>query len=450
VFERASDAVLALKPCFMMSPQAIAQYLAPGVFDFDLVVMDEASQIKPEDAMGAVARGRQLVVVGDPKQLGPTTFFERQAFDTDEDEPEVGPGVSTPPAGPTEVDRSESILVASAARFPTRMLRWHYRSAHPKLIAFSNTKFYDGQLIVFPTPRDRVATDGVFFTRVQDAVYSGQKNETEAAAVVEAVRRHARERPERSLLVATLNFKQADLVDELLDRAEKEDENLEAFRKRWAETLEPLDVKNLENVQGDERDAIIVSLTYGYDELNRFHRRFGPINMVGGERRLNVLFTRAKHRVDVFCSFAPQDIGAGPTSPLGVKILQDYLRYASDGDWVTGDPSAREPDSEFEVAVAATLSRLGMQVHTQVGVHGYFIDLAVVDPRAPGTYLLGIECDGATYHSGRTARDRDRLRQKTLERFGWNIHRVWSTDWFRDPTREASRVAAKVRKLMEG
>jgi very-short-patch-repair endonuclease len=446
LFARAGQAILSMKPCIMMGPQSVAQYLTPGAFQFDIVVMDEASQLKPEDALGAIARGAQLVVVGDPMQLGPTNFFDKQGEDGEDDEYPDDDGIA-PPTGPTVLERSESILLAAATRYPTRMLRWHYRSRHPKLVAFSNREFYNGDLIVFPSPGNDQTDDGLAFHRVGDGVYLDNTNAAEAMAVVRAVAQHARNQPTRTLVIVTLNHHQRDLILGLLERAEKDDADLAAFRRRHEGGPEPLDVKNLENVQGDERDVVIVSITFGPGSSGQMLQNFGPINKTGGERRLNVLFTRAKHRLDVFCSFDPADLRVDDRTPRGVQVLRDYLRYAQDAAWASGSPSRKEPGSPFEIAVAHALRNHGLTVDFQVGVAGYFVDLAVVHPDHPGTYILGVECDGATYHSARSARDRDRLRQKVLEGLGWTIHRIWSTDWFRDPLGQSERVAQRVREL---
>jgi very-short-patch-repair endonuclease len=208
-------------------------------------------------------------------------------------------------------------------------------------------------------------------------------------------------------------------------------------------------VKNLENVQGDERDVIYVSVTYGPDDRGIVAQNFGPVNTSGGERRLNVLFTRAKYRLDVFCSFDPVSLRVTESSPRGLCVLRDYLRYAKEGTLSGGRFTAREPDSDFEIEVARALRGYGYDVHAQVGVANYFLDLAVVDPKFPGRYLLAIECDGATYHSAKSARDRDRLRQGVLENLGWNVHRIWSTDWFRDPRDETSKVVRHLEILMQ-
>ena len=453
MFHRAGRAIQALKPCIMMGPQAVAQYLPPGLFHFDLVVMDEASQIRPEDALGAIARGSQLVVVGDPKQLGPTSFFDVQASDEDEvDEAAAqlaarATGAEDAPRGASVLERSESILLAAARRYPMRMLRWHYRSKYPQLISFSNQEFYSGDLVLFPHPGTERPEDGVNFRSVDGALYASSINRREADVIVAAVREHAKSNPERTLLVVTMNQPQRELVDTLIQEAEKDDPSLAQFRALHDGTLEPFGVKNLENVQGDERDVIFVSATYGPNDRGTVVQNFGPVNTVGGERRLNVLFTRAKYRLDVFCSFDPTSLRVTEDSPRGLCVLRDYLRYAKEGTLAGGRFTGREPDSDFEIEVARAVRSRGYDVHAQVGVAGYFLDMAVVDPQRPGRYVMAIECDGATYHSAKSARDRDRLRQGVLESLGWKIHRIWSTDWFRDPGGETSKVIREIERM---
>ena len=432
---RAGLALQELKPCFMMGPLAVAQYLEPGALHFDLVVMDEASQLRPEDALGAIARGSQLVVVGDPKQLPPTSFFDRLG---DEDEPDEEQ---------TALDEAESILDTATTVFqPTRRLRWHYRSRHGSLIAFSNHEFYK-DLLVFPSPD--VGTDemGVRLVPVPDGVYENRQNEREAAAVVEAALVHLRTRPAESLGIVAMNSQQRDLIEGLLDKGLKDHPDLRAAVDE-AEGLEPLFVKNLENVQGDERDVVMVSVTYGPDAHGRLYKRFGPINGAGGHRRLNVLFTRAKRRVLVFSSFDPDDLALSAESSYGARVLKGYLSFAKTGRLEAAVETARPPDSDFEVAVAEALRARGFDVVAQVGVAGYFLDLAVRHPRLPGRYALGIECDGATYHSSVSARDRDRLREAVLRELGWNIHRIWSADWFKNPGREIDEAVQAVRRAI--
>jgi very-short-patch-repair endonuclease len=442
--QRAGNALQALMPCFMMGPQSVSQYLPPGQLRFDLVVMDEASQLRPEDALGAIARGGQLVVVGDPEQLPPTSFFAQ----LEQDDLGVDTEAGEEARGPSLLDESESILVAAAQRFPMRMLRWHYRSRHPALISFSNREFYNGDLIVFPAPGQHLEGLGVRFHRVANGLYESNRNEPEAREVLAAVKEHARARPDQSLLVVTLNSKQRDLIDDLVTAEEKTDAALRAFLSRWEKTPMPFDVKNLENVQGDERDAIFVSVTFGPDREQRFRMNFGPINQADGYRRLNVLFTRARCALTVFASFDPSDLKVQESSPRGMRVLQRYLLEAQGAVVAHGVGSGRPPDSDFEVAVSKALAAMDFDIVPQVGVAGYFIDLAIRHPRHPGRYILGVECDGERYHASRSARDRDRLRDQVLKGLGWKLHRIWSADWFRSPSEEVARIVAHVEALL--
>ncbi len=431
IIRRAGRAVQTLKPCFMMGPQAVAQYLTPGAVKFDLVIMDEASQLKPEEAIGAIARGSQLVVVGDSKQLPPTSFFSRMGQVGDDDDHY------------TTTD-AESILDLCAAHFhPPRPLRWHYRSQHHSLIAFSNEHFYRRNLIVFPSPYGQSSRLGVRATYLADAVYDNQTNLKEAERVVAAVREHIVDRPEESLGVVTLNIKQRDLIAELLDERLRDVPGADSFREQWTAEGQPLFVKNLENVQGDERDAIVISTTFGKAPGSGVVRQnFGPISRQGGWRRLNVLFTRARRSVAVYTSLRPEDIVIDGTTPEGTKALRNYLEYARTGLLVPPVDEGREPDSDFEVAVIGVLRARGYEVTPQLGVAGFRIDIAVKHPESPGTYLAAIECDGASYHSARSVRDRDRIRQEILESLGWRgrIWRIWSTDWFRSPRTEIEKL----------
>jgi very-short-patch-repair endonuclease len=439
LMSRAPNALLSLKPCFMMGPLSVAQYLEPGRMKFDLVVMDEASQLKPEDAIGALARGGQVVIVGDPKQLPPTNFFQRVSLDPDDaDEDER-----------TAVEEGESILdVASTLFQPVRRLRWHYRSRHHSLIAFSNEEFYDRDLIIFPTAYHDDPSLGVKHQFVPDGIFEGSRNAREAAVVVAAVMEHMRHNPHESLGVVTLNFEQRELVEELLDRKLRDDPAAIAYQERMKGGQETLFVKNLENVQGDERDVIFISTTYGPDARGNQYQRFGPINGPSGHRRLNVLFTRAKKRVVVFSSLDPDRIQTTANSPWGVRALKQYLTFARTGILEQADDGSDQPTNDFERSVGTVLKENGYEVIPQVGVAGFFIDLGVKHPAKAGTYLLGIECDGASYHSGRSARDRDRLRQEILENLGWKIHRIWSTDWFRNRDAEIKRLTCRIDELL--
>lgn len=419
---RASEALQGLKPCFLMSPMAVAQYLPAGKVHFDIIVMDEASQMRPEEALGAISRGSQLVVVGDPKQLPPTSFFARQGGDDDEDSEET-----------SLAQDSESILEAAMPLFKLRRLRWHYRSRHESLIAFSNRAFYDSNLVVYPSPHRESNEFGVKFVRVPRGRFVEQRNIEEAEIVAKAIEHHLLHRAEESLGVVAMNVKQAEQIDRALEQLAKQNPTLQEALRSNEQVDEPLFIKNLENVQGDERDVIYISTTYGPMEIGgKVPQRFGPITGSDGWRRLNVLFTRSKKRMQVFASFTASDVIATGTSSRGVLALRDFLQFAESGHMPHTRETGRASDSDFEVAVIEALERHGYECEPQVGVAGFFIDLAVRDPGKPGRYLMGIECDGAAYHSAKSARDRDRLRQSVLEQLGWRIRRIWSVDWFRN------------------
>jgi very-short-patch-repair endonuclease len=441
LIRRASSALIALKPCFMMGPLSVAQYLEPGTVKFDLVVMDEASQLKPEDAIGAISRGAQVVIVGDPKQLPPTTFFQRSGLDTEDGDNEDLR---------TAAEDAESILdVASTLYQPVRRLRWHYRSRHHSLIAFSNEEFYNRDLIIFPTAYHDDPSLGIKYKFVADGQFEQSRNTREAAVVAEAVLEHMRQNPDESLGVVTLNFEQCELVEELLDRKLREDPAAMAFQEKMQGGQNSLFVKNLENVQGDERDVIFISTTYGPDTRGNQYQRFGPINNANGHRRLNVLFTRAKKRVEVFSSLDPDRIQTTSNSPWGVRALKQYLTYARSGILQQAEVGNDQPTNDFERSVGSVVKELGFEVTPQVGVAGFFIDLGVKHPTKPGMFMLGIECDGAGYHSGKSARDRDRLRQEILENLGWKIYRIWSTDWYRNREGSINKLKSRIQTVLE-
>ena len=435
--ERAGPALQALKPVFMMSPLSVAQFLAPGIVEFDLLVMDEASQIQPVDALGAVARARQVVVVGDPRQLPPTSFFARMTGGGDDDEDDGG-----------RVTDIESILGLFTARgLPMRMLRWHYRSRHQSLIAVSNRQFYDSKLFVVPSPYTAEAGMGLSFHHITEGIFdAGGKrcNKVEAKVVAQAIIQHALDHQDLTLGVAAFSVSQRRAILDELELLRRAHPETEGFFQ--SHPSEPFFVKNLENVQGDERDVIFISVGYGPTTPGgRVPMRFGPLGSEGGERRLNVLISRAKQRCEVFASMTDEDIEPDfAQSRKGVFAFRLFLQFARTGRLTMAEATGRDHDSVFEEQVANALQQCGFHVHRQVGLAGFFIDLAVSDPERPGRYLLGIECDGAAYHSALSARDRDRLRQSVLESHGWQIHRIWSTDWFQRPQQELARVIAAI------
>jgi very-short-patch-repair endonuclease len=426
-----------LAPCVLMSPLSVAQFLGRAGTRFDLVVFDEASQIPMWDAVGAIGRGQSLVVVGDSRQLPPTSFFQRLAQGDE-------------PAADELPEDLESVLdECGAAGLPRLHLDWHYRSRHESLIAFSNHHYYQNRLLTFPSPQQVGTGLGVRCVVVGDGVYDragSQTNRREAEQLVADVVARLRDpgRAGRSVGIVTFSRAQQVLIEDLLDRERTLHPEIEAA---FTGTTEPLFVKNLENVQGDERDAIYFSICYGADAAGKVYEHYGPLNVQGGERRLNVAVTRARCELIVFTSVRPEQV-ANRSAALGARHLRTFLDYALRGQValaaaVAIDPS-RDVESPFEAAVRDALVQRGHTVHAQVGCSGYRIDLAVVDPAAPGRYLLGIECDGAAYHSAATARDRDRLRAAVLQGLGWRLCRVWSTDFWQDPAGELDRIEAAI------
>lgn len=438
-----------LKPCLLMSPLAVAQHLAADIAPFDLVIFDEASQIPVWDAVGAIARGRHVVVVGDSRQLPPTTFFMKSTDDADEYDDEA-------------VEELESLLdECAAARLPGLNLLWHYRSRDEALIAFSNAHYYKGRLNTFPAAASTAADRGVSLVHLPDGVYDRshtRTNRVEAEAVVaEVCRRMKTGATPPSLGVVSASMPQQQLIEELIEAARRADGVLDA--RLSEETMEPLFVKNLENVQGDERDVILFTVGYGPDVDGKVSMNFGPLNREGGERRLNVAITRSRCEMVVFTSLRPEQIDLSRTRAVGVAQLKSYLDYAARGPAVLagrlGAPPADEADTSEQPAlvgrgalgaleedVATRLVERGWRIERRVGCSAYRVDLAVRDDEDPERFLLGIECDGPTYSRASTARDRDRLRGSVLAGLGWRLHRVWSTEWWLDRDRELARLDA--------
>jgi hypothetical protein len=447
LMRRAGTAVRALKPCVMMSPLSVASFLDPHLERFDLVVMDEASQIRPEDALGAIARGKQLVVVGDTKQMPPPKNYQVVLDDYDDEEDDV-----------SAAQGSESILEAALSAFsPVYRLKWHYRSQHEDLIKFSNHHYYNNELIIFPSSGRLGHKMGIVFNFIEGAHVSkaagdkGVINNKEAEAVAKAAIHHLIHNPNESLLVATMNIHQQDLIESWIDRL-TENNGVARAAYAQAEEKELFLLKNLENIQGHQSDVVMISTTYGKDpQSGRVMQRFGPLNGKDGRRRLNVLFTRAKLRNEIFTSMTYQDINGNPGNETGVNDLRNYLRFAQEGIlYEEGIDTGRPPDSEFEESVMNVIRSVGLVPTPQVGVASYRIDIGVSMPGRPGEYLIGIECDGATYHSSRSARDRDRLREEVLVSRGWSIYRIWSTDWFYQHEEAKKRLLQKLKDITAG
>ena len=430
LFKTTGETLQRIKPVLLMSSISVAQFLPPNSVEFDLLVIDEASQVRPEDALGLVARAKQMVVVGDKKQLPPTSFFDRIVADEDELDPDETIEVAL--RSVAKATDLESILALCEARgLNGSMLRWHYRSRHPSLIAVSNAEFYK-RLIMPPAPKADRASGGLILKRVAGAYDRGGKrtNLIEAGAVADAVATHARACPELSVGVVTFSSVQRDAIEDLLEIKRRSDPALDDLLREGK--AEDVFVKNLENVQGDERDVIFVSVGYGprVAGARLDSMAFGPVSSDGGERRLNVLFTRARSRCEIYVSFASGDIDLDRSKGEGPRVLKRFLQYAESGVLEEHSSMSEDADLPFEEAVAAFICGLGYKVDKQVGSAGFKIDLAVRHREQPGQYILAVECDGATYHSGLWARERDRLRQEILENMGWRFHRIWSTDWF--------------------
>ena len=436
LFDEVSELIKKLKPCFMMSPLSVAQYVRHDSIEFDTVIFDEASQIMPQDAISSIIRGEQIIIAGDSKQLPPTSFFQADV--------EAADGVR---------EDLESILDEASTVLSEKRLLWHYRSRTNELIEFSNAKYYNGALRTFP---DNNADDamGVDFVYVEDGLYDrggSSTNQPEADRVVKLVREHLQERPNKSLGVVAFSSAQAQAIRDTIEEARSQDPELDAFVSD-DDALEGFFVKPLENVQGDERDALIFSVGYGPDEAGKISMNFGPLNQTGGARRLNVAVTRAKEHIQVVSSLQPGDIDLQRTDKGGVEDFKHYLEYAKHGKNAltrsNSETQFLQFDSEFEEAVYTALENRGLDVSTQVQSSGYSIDLAIRHPNQPGKYVLGTECDGAAYHSSKTARDRDRTRQAVLEDLGWTIHRIWSPDWASNKSREIEAIESKVKKLI--
>lgn len=440
-----TDSFPKLAPCVLMSPLSIAQYLPAGQAAFDMVIFDEASQITTWDAVGAIARARQSIIVGDPKQLPPTNFFGRSDDDDVEDD-----------NGEPFVRDMQSILdEVATAGVPIRRLDWHYRSRDETLIAFSNHHYYDDRLVTFPAPA--TGSEALLLHKI-DGIYArggSRTNENEAKAIVAMIEKRLSEwltwpEEERLTLGAiTFNIQQQELILNLLDAMRRRRSELEWFFDDARE--EPVIVKNLENIQGDERDVMLFSITFGPDAAGKLSMAFGAINQEGGEKRLNVAVTRARREMHVFSSIAHEQIDLSRTRATGVRHLKTFLDYAERGAVAlpsTPRESLGYAENPFEEAVAEAFRSKGWEVRTQIGVTGYRIDLGIVNPDKGGAYLAGIECDGATYHGSATARDRDKIRQAVLEALGWTIFRIWSTDWFRNPAAVVDRLHEKLQKLL--
>ena len=441
LIQEMSCSLLELCPCIMMSPLSVAQFLPSNFNNFDLVVFDEASQMTTWDSVGAIARGKNVIVVGDPKQMPPTNFFQG-SIDAD---------------NPDEEDLESILDQALAARLPHLRLKGHYRSRHETLIAFSNSKYYENSLITYPSSETKESA--VTLHRV-NGIYAkgkGRNNPVEAKAVVDEIvsRLRNKNEPDKTIGVVTLNTEQQRTIEDLLDDARRKYPEIEVYFQSTDE-YDGVFVKNLESVQGDERDVIILSLGYGPTEpgARTMSMNFGPLNKSGGERRLNVAITRATSEVLLFSSFDSSMIDLTRTSAKAVEDLKHYIEFAEKGPISLAEQTSAKYgvdqfDSDFEKAVARALRDKGWVVQTQVGVSKFRVDLGIKHPDQAGKYLAGVECDGATYHSSPSARDRDKVRHIILENLGWRLVRLWSTDYFQDPAESIDRINTRLKEILE-
>jgi hypothetical protein len=436
LIERSRHVTQAIKPCFMMSPLAVSQYL-PADLRFDAVIFDEASQVSPGDAINCIYRGSALILSGDQKQLPPSTFFASATADDEEEWSEDS----------DDTAEFESILdhAKASGAFRSLTLRWHYRSLHEALIAFSNASFYKGQLVTFPSRHSDGPDVGVELFWV-DGTYrrgSTRDNPGEAAAVAQRVIHHYDTRPGLSLGVVTFSEAQAVAIETAVSQARQSRPDLDRFFTN--DRLRGFFVKSLESVQGDERDVLIFSIGYGPDENGKITMNFGPLNRQGGWRRLNVAITRARYRNEIVSSIRASDIPESVTTE-GLRHLRRYLDYSARGTAALAldTSSGGDAESPFEESVIAVILSWGYKLTPQVGTAGYRIDIGVRHPSHHGVYALGVECDGYQYHSSKVARDRDRLREKVLRGLGWNLHRIWGTAWYRDRNGEERKLRAAI------
>jgi len=440
LFKQSRNCISSLKPCWVMSPLSVSM-LRPPCEWFDVVIFDEASQIPPADAITAIKAGKQVVVAGDDRQLPPTSFFAAgDPKDDDGTDEDVY-------VDDIQVGNYESILAAmkSIVTKP-RQLLWHYRSRDERLIAFSNNRIYKS-LITFPDADQDGALNFENVGNNIDAISKGATNKAEIKKVIELIIAHATTRPNESLGVIALGSPHAIALENAIYLARDSYPELDSFLESNRD--EPFFVKNLERVQGDERDAIILTVGYGRNEKGEIRYNFGPINGKNGERRLNVATTRAKRRLTLVATFNELDLDPKQCASSGMSFLRDYLGYVRSGGSNFGDTGVIKPAiNPFERSIQERLEREGFDLVPQYGVGKYLIDFAVRDPKDSSKFLLAIECDGASYHSQPTARERDRLRQELLEDRGWRFHRIWSTDWFRDPDLEVRKCKEAISRVV--
>lgn len=446
LFREMPHLLLTLKPCLMMSPLSVAYFLNADDYQFDVVIFDEASQIFPQDAIGSIFRAKQVIIAGDTKQLPPTNFFSSTSgiasdeYDTDDE---------------YEEEVYDSILEETSTVLPSKMLLWHYRSKHEHLIAFSNQELYDNRLVTFPNKSMREPDTGVEYIYVEDGYYEKAPrncNIEEAKKCVELVKTHIEKYPNRSLGIIAFSEKQQQAIILEIQRMRENNPKYEPFFEEGKE--DEFFVKNLENVQGDERDTIIFSIGYAKTKEQKSQNKgmsmnFGPLTKQGGERRLNVAITRAKLNVKLVGSILPSDIDLERTESEGVRMLRSYVEFARNGEVSLASANKKKIQDDFVDTIYDFLQEKGYRVKKHVGCSGYKIDIVIENPNYEGEYAAGIECDGVVYASAHTARDRDRLRQSVLSNMGWKLYRVWSAEWMTNPALEAQSLITFVEDAIQ-
>lgn len=435
LFDQIPTLLSRMCPCMLMSPISVAQFIDIDSDKFDLIIFDEASQMPTYEAVGAIARGRNMVIVGDPKQMPPTSFFMTNAVDEEN----------------IEVEDLESILDdCLALSMPSKYLLWHYRSKHESLIAFSNSEYYNNKLFTFPSP-DNIESK-VRLVPVQGYYDKGKsrQNKEEAQVIVKEIERRLLDKKlrKKSIGVVTFSLVQQTLIEDMLSDLFIFRPDLETIAM---ESEEPLFIKNLENVQGDERDVILFSIGYGPDKDGRVSMNFGPLNRKGGERRLNVAVSRARYEMIIFSALRPDQIDLNRTSSIGVAGLKRFLEYAQEREKVAADIRA-DGDSapSIENIIAVELRKRGHTVHTNIGCSGYKVNIGIVNPQKEKTYSLGILCDGIKYKETKTTRDREVVQTNVLKLLGWHILRVWTMDWWENKEEVLKSIEDEIEKIRTG
>ena len=432
LFAEVPNILTKIFPVFLMSPISCAQYLSPDMPKFDIVIFDEASQMPTSEAIGAIARGKSLIVVGDSKQMPPTSFFQSKGLD-DLD---------------SDLDDQDSILDdCDVIGMPSRCLTWHYRSKHESLIRFSNAKFYGNNLVTFPSPNDMVAKVSFVNTK---GIYGEKRatNEIEAKAIIKEVERRLKspELRKKKIGIVTFSSSQQEMIDDLLQDFFSKHKDLEKIN---LESEEPIIVKNLENIQGDERDVILFSICYGPDKSGTMHYRFGPINNSGGEKRLNVAISRARYEMIVFASFEPEILANMKSESRGAQELYNFLKYAKYGAdaLIVPNGSAKENKVGFEKQIAEKLEEKGYKVKTGVGKSSFRVDVGIINPDNKDEYILGVLCDSYSYENALTSKDRNIVQPNALDMLGWNLIRVWSFDYLDNPNRVINDICERIEDI---